>query len=78
MWYEVDLRNRKTGSSVECIYSGEDYEKARMMLNVYNTNLTDYDYLKMPIDYIDGKTEGVSAYMYVFNSKENLHGIGKF
>ena len=26
--YEVDLRNRLTGNSVECIYSGDNYDKA--------------------------------------------------
>lgn len=77
-WYEVDLRNRKTGGSVECVYSGNDYRKAKMMMDMYNAKLPDYDYLKMPIDYIDHKSDGLSAYMYVFNCKENLHGVGKF
>ena len=77
--YEVDLRSRKTGNSVECIYSGDDYEKAYEIAEDWNkTNLADYDYEIGFGDYIDYKSDGLSADIYVVDDIADLHGVGKF
>lgn len=75
MWYEVDLRSRKTGDSVECIYSGDDYEKAYEVMNKWNeVNLTNYDGRAWD-DYIDG-SDGLFAYVYHIEDKDFAHGVG--
>lgn len=79
MWYEVDLVDRRTGQSVECIYSGEDYEKAYEVADNWNRkNLADYDEEIGFCDYVDWETEGLSADLYVVEEEIWLHGVGKF
>lgn len=76
--YEVDLRNRKTGESVECIYSGPDYDKAYEITDNWNKeNVPDYDKTKGFFDYVDYKTDGLSACLYYTDSKF-MYGTGKF
>ena len=44
MMYEVDLRNRKTGNSVECILSTENHDEAWDFAEEWNKkNLPDYN-----------------------------------
>lgn len=77
--YEVDLRNRKTGDSVECIYSGDDHNKACEIADNWNReNLADYNKDFGFSDYVDGETEGLSADVYVIDNEADLHGVGKF
>ena len=77
--YEVDLRNRKTGDSVECIYSGDDHNKACEIADNWNKeNLADYNEDFGFDDYVDHKTDGLSACVYVVEDEADLHGIGKF
>lgn len=77
--YEVDLRNRKTGNSVECIYSGDDHNKACEIADKWNReNLTDYNKEFGFEDYVDGETDGLSADVYFIDDKADLHGVGKF
>lgn len=77
--YEVDLRNRKTGNSVECIYSGDDHNKACEIADNWNKeNLADYNKDYGFDDYVDGETDGVSADVYVIDNENDLHGVGKF
>ena len=77
--YEVDLRNRKTGNSIECIYSGDDHNEACKIADNYNKeNLADYNADYGFEDYVDGETEGISADVYVIDNEADLHGVGKF
>lgn len=77
--YEVDLRSRLTGKSVTCIYSGDNYDKACEIADNWNKKcLADYDKDTGFDDYIDFKTDGVSACVYVIMNKANLHGVGTF
>lgn len=77
--YEVDLRDRKTGNSVECIYSGDNYDKAYEIADNWNReNLADYNEDFSFDDYVDHKTDGLSACMYVVEDMVNVHGVGKF
>lgn len=78
MWYEVDLRRRTDGESVECIYSGDDYEKAYSVADNWNKkNLVEYDVYKDWDSYIDN-TDGMFAYVYHIDNKADLHGVGMF
>lgn len=76
-WYEIDLRDRRTGKSIECIYSGDDSDVAHKIADEYNRNhLADYD-MEIPFcEYADGK-DGIFADLYVLETKEELLGIGK-
>jgi hypothetical protein len=75
--YEVDLRSRKTGNSVECIYSGDDYEEAYEIAENWNKeNVVDYDDRNWE-DYIDG-TDGMFAEVYHIDELADIHGVGKF
>lgn len=77
MWYEVDLRRRTDGESVECIYSSDDYEKAYEVMNNWNKeNLADYDDRDWE-DYIDN-TDGLFAYVYHIEDEDGIKGVGKF
>lgn len=78
MWYEVDLRRRTDGESVECIYSGDDYERAYSVAENWNKkNLVDYDVYKDMDGYIDN-TEGLFAHVYHIDNMADIHGVGKF
>lgn len=77
MWYEVDLRSRISGESIECIYSGDDYEKAYEVMDKWNReNLADYDDRDFE-DYIDN-TDGLFAYVYHIGYGYGIKGVGKF
>lgn len=76
--YEVDLRSRRTGDSVECIYSGEDYDRAYQIEEDWNTlNVADYDPDRNWEDYVDGQA-GLFACVYHIEDAELVHGVGKF
>lgn len=78
MWYEVDLRSRIDGESVECIYSGDDYEKAYSVAQGWNKkNIAYYDAYRSIDSYIDD-TDGLFAYVYHIDNKADLHGVGMF
>lgn len=77
--YEVDLRSRLTGNSVECIYSGGNYDEAYHVADIWNKdNLSDYDKDMGFDDYIDYETDGLAACLYVVETTDDLHGVGKF
>lgn len=77
--YEVDLRSRFTGNSVECIYSGDNYDKAYEIADSWNRrHLADYDKDAGFDDYIDFETDGLSACLYVVEDENDVHGVGKF
>lgn len=77
--YEVDLRSRRTGDSVECIYSGNDYDKAYDIADHWNKeHLDDYDDANGFGEYLDGKTDGLFADLWIVDNAADLHGIGKF
>lgn len=77
--YEVDLRSKKTGSSVETIFSTESHDEAWDMAKKYND---EHGYIldDLPNGYeslIDGKSDGLFADVYQIEHKEQLHSIGK-
>lgn len=75
--YEVDLRNRKTGNSVECILSTENHDEAYQLVDEWNRkNVPDYDVDVSNDSYIDG-TDGLFAEVYE-TPKHLAHGVGKF
>lgn len=78
--YEVDLRERKTGNSVECIYSGTDGSEAYEIADKWNRehclgciqgNYETFDEL------CDG-SDGLFADVYHVEEKENVHGVSKY
>lgn len=77
--YEVDLRSRKTGNSVECIYSGDNHNEACKIADNWNKeHLADYNEELGYEDYIDLETDGLSADVYVVDNEADLHGVGKY
>lgn len=78
MMYEVDLRDRKTGESVETICSTENHDEAYDVAEKYNKeNVLNY-YTEYSIDkYIDG-TDGLIADVFHIENERFLHGVGKF
>ena len=77
MMYEVDLRNRKTGNSVECILSTENHDEAYQLADEWNRkNVPEYDVDVSNDSYIDG-TDGLFAEVYE-TPKHLAHGVGKF
>ena len=78
-WFEVDLRDRETGDSVECIYSGEDHDEAYQIAEEYNKeNLKDYGVEKCVEDYIGETENGLVADVYHCEREEQIHGVGKW
>ncbi len=74
--YEVDLRDRTTGDSVECILSTEDSSKAWDCAENWNRkNVPDYEADTNYDSYIDG-TDGQIADVYEVKSKY-AKGVGK-
>lgn len=74
--YEVDLRDRTTGESVECILSTEDNSEAWDYAEQWNRkNVPDYNEDTNYDSYIDG-TEGLVADVYEVNF-EDAKGVGK-
>lgn len=77
--YEVDLRHRKSGRSEKCIYSGSNYDEAYKIADSWNReHLADYDTNMSFDNYIDFETDGLSACLYVIETEDDLHGVGKF
>ena len=77
--YEVDLRNRKTGNSVECIYSGTNYDEAYSITDNWNReNVPDYDKDMGFDDYVDRRTDGLSACLCHIEDKTMVCGVGRF
>lgn len=69
-WYEVDLRSRITGDTVETIYSGDSYDKAWEVRNRwFRDNLPEWNDDNDVNDLIDG-SEGVYAYVYSLQKGE--------
>lgn len=78
MWYEVDLRRRYDGESIECIYSSNDYYEAYKTAEKWNEkNVANYDVNNGWDYYIDGN-DGLIAYVYYIDNKADLHGVGMF
>lgn len=77
MLYEVDLRSRKTGNSIECILSTKNHDDAYNCADEWNRkNVPDYD-INIPHDrYIDG-IDGLYAEVYE-TPYQLAHGIGKY
>lgn len=75
--YEVDLRDRKTGNSVECIYFGTDSAKAYEIADKFNKEnglgeiQEDYESYE---ELCDG-SDGLFADVYHVEDKENVHGV---
>ena len=77
MMYEVDLRDRKTGNSIECVLSTENHDEAWDFAREWNKNqLSDYDEDVSYDSYIDG-TEGLVADVYEILGNA-AHGVGSF
>ena len=60
--YEIDIRSRKTGNTIETIFSG-DYDKAYSVLDNWYKNHPDMN-IECIDGYLDG-TDGVFADIYV-------------
>ena len=78
--YEVDLRDRQTGESLICIYSGTDYDKAYKIVENYNSLMIEEYQPNTPAEnYIDEKTEGlVAALVYVEGYGKGIGLIEKY
>lgn len=79
--WEVDLRSRKTGNSVECIYSGS-YDGA---WDAYYDWYKKHPHIKKQADEIGGAvmylvdgTNGKFADVHQCNGPNDVHGVGKF
>lgn len=76
--YEVDLRDRQTGKSLICIYSGMDYDKAYKIMETYNSlMIEDYKPNTPADDYIDYDKKGLIADLYYTDGVENEVGLMK-
>lgn len=79
--YEVDLRERKTGNSVETIYSGTDSAEAYEIADRWNKEhglgeiQEDYESYEELCDYV---SDGLFADVYHVESKSLVHGVGKY
>ena len=78
IWAETDLRDMKTGDSIECIYSGESIDEAWEVANKYNKEhvkgWTDESY----VDDFIGTESGMIADTYCIEDPEKIHGVGKW
>ena len=72
MWYEVDLRSRETGWSVETIYSGQSHDEAHDVLNNWYKEHPELNIETDLEDYADG-SDGVFASVY---EVDEPHGVG--
>lgn len=73
-YWEVDIRSRKNGESIETIFSDKDQDKAYDCLNKWYDKHPELNIEAPRTDYIDG-TDGVFADIYCTNSP---HGVGKW
>ena len=69
--WEVDLRSRETGNSIETIYSGDHDEACAVLEKWYDDHQMDVSSLD---DYFDG-SDGVFADLYL---TDEPHGVGKW
>lgn len=72
MWYEVDIRSRKNGGSIETIFSSQSYNEAYDVLNNWYKDRPELDIEENLEDYVDG-SDGVFADIY---EVEEPHGVG--
>ena len=79
--WEVDLRSRKTGDTIETIYSGNHDEAFRVMTEWYDNHLEFWEIIPREEigtstveKFIDG-SDGVFADCYAVDEP---HGIGKW
>ena len=76
-YYEVDLRSRKTGDTVEVIYSGPSYDEAWAVRNEWmENNFPDWDDNRSIMDLWDG-SDGVFPMVYQLEKGETKYGVGK-
>lgn len=73
-YYEVDLRSRMDGNTVDTVYSGDSYDKAWEVRNAwFKENLPDWDDNRDVNELIDGRA-GVFAYVYCLGEKDERLG----
>lgn len=76
-YFEVDLRSRKDGDTVETIYSGTSYEKAWKERNKwFKKNLPTWNDENDVTELIDG-SNGVFAFVYTLCKGDEILGKGK-
>ena len=73
-YWEIDLRSRKDGNSVETIFSGESHDKACDCLQKWYDEHPELDIETDRDDFVDG-TDGVFADIYCTTVP---HGVGKW
>ena len=68
-WYEVDLRSRNDGNTVEVIYSGNSYDKAwKIRDKWFQKNIPSWNDENDVTDLIDG-SDGVFAYVVQLDNR---------
>ena len=76
--WEVDIRSRKTGDSIETIFSGEWHDEAMDCLNRWYDERpelkAELEALDCIEDFVDG-TDGIFADIYATSEP---HGVGKW
>ena len=73
-YWEVDLRSRKDGNTIETIFSGEYHDEACVCLNSWYNEHPEVDIDVDRESLVDG-SDGVFADIYCTTSP---HGIGKW
>ena len=85
--YEVDIRDRETGNSVETIYSGTDSAKAYGIADEWNKehglgeiqeDYESYDELVFSITPDHPEQKYFADVYHVEISRQNPHGVGKY
>ena len=72
--WEIDLRSRRTGDTIETIFSGEYHDDAMDCLNRWYDEHPELDREYPREDYVDG-SDGVFADIYATSTP---HGVGKW
>ena len=73
--WEVDLRSRKTGNSIETLFSGE-HDAACIFIQEWYENNDIPEYVEgMSFEKLHDGSEGIFADLYETNDP---HGIGKY
>ena len=76
-YFEVDLRSRKDGNTIETIYSGSSYDDAWEKRNEwFRKNLPTWNDEDDVEKLIDG-SDGVFAYVYSICKGDEIFGVGK-
>lgn len=73
-YWEIDLRSRKDGNSVETIFSGESHDEACACLKKWYDEHPEVDIEVDRESFVDG-TDGVFADIYCTTEP---HGVGKW